>query len=181
MKRFIGGLLVISILAGTASAAQRRVFSYSPAIPQIITTIRKNEDDEEIINLEAMIRKALNDIDINKRTISQLLKEKVKLSTRFSARLDLFAYYKAKFSNSQINEFSKYMSSYEREGKKLDKAMGHMESPNELEVVKKELYSMDSDKGLVYEKLRRFVERQLETIKYLKNMIFMTNRALAFV
>lgn len=181
MKRFIGGLLVLSVLtSSTASLGARRLYNYN-FIPELVFTIKKQDDEEEIINLEALIRKALNDIDINKRTINQLLKEKAKLVEKLSSRMDFLAFYKKPLTDSQMKQFSDYSGSYRRENGRLINAIDSLENCEDLNIAKKELYSLQSDKSVIYEKLRSFIERQLEAVKYLKNVIFMTNQTLAVI
>lgn len=178
MHKFIGGLLVVSLLSRPA------VFNVHDLSYQILKVqnqfvcVFKRDEEEEIIE-SIDIDDALLQIENNKRIITSLIKEKDKFISKIQSIMDLFSHSKVILKQEQIKTFSDFSYNCNLENRELHKTLLKLEDSTELDEIKKEFFKKDSNLKIIYSKLKIIINYQVEAIKILEKIIFLAKNTVS--
>ena len=163
-----GGLLVLSLITQPSTAGMN-IPTYD-AIGGKSDRMYVVNTPNHAVATPNHINDMIASIEDNTRQIYTLAKEKSKIAEKISASLDFLRLSKKYLSREQIDSFTSFSNTSERNSRTLKQVLQEIDKLKSLDTVKRELLHTDSDLDLVYceleavLELQRFAQRCLEDV-----------------
>ena len=172
MNKFIGGLLVATLLARpTLLRVDFIAYEIYRAHSRLIAIVRKYEDEQLQIIEERDIDELLVDIDTNKQHILRLTKHKNRVFAQIQTTMQEKAKSRERMTDEQINAYQQFTTQYSSQTDELNQTFTQMNIQTKLHETKKEIAKKDTDFSKLYRELKAVNDSQYETIFNLNGLI----------
>ena len=152
MKKVIGGLLVAALLSRPSLLRIDMIAYEVYKSQQKIILVLKQVINRENIGPE-QIESALADIGNNTREISELLKEKNKITARLETTMDLMAYTRSSLDGEQMAMFRDFHSGLNEESPRIQEALRKIDERKDLTMATQEILHTDANYDFIYDEL----------------------------
>jgi len=180
MNKFIGGLLIITLLGRPAIIKVDYIaYEFFKSNDVLINYLRKNEISEiEPEKEEDKINLLLKEIDDNKRKINILVKEKKQVVESLEYAMKAKAVSKAPLSEEFILEFKEFNDLY---AEKRDFIQTDIDAliNTDFNDIQKEMLHSETDYEYIIAEFEQLAESQNSIISFLKSLIDKGNTTLA--
>jgi len=182
MNKFIGGLLVATLLARPAMLrVDFLAYEVYKAQSQLLAIVKKYEDERlQIVDADD-IDNMLVDIDKNRRCIRRLLGDKNTVYGHIQTTMHVKARARATMTDQQIDSYQAFTAQYEEESSALSRQLSDIEQKMTLQTIKTEIARNDTDLTLLYKELKSLNDSQYDTIFGLTGLIEKGHRTLAAI
>jgi len=148
---------------------------------RLIAIVRKYEDEQLHIIEEKDIDELMDDIDMNKRHILRLVKDKNHVYAQIQTTMQEKAKSRIRMTENQIDTYKQFVSQYSSKEDALSDVIMELDKKIKLHETKKELAKPDSDFSFLYRELKDLSDCQYETIFSLNGMIELSQQTLGCI
>lgn len=177
MDILIGGLLMFSLISSPITKIDCIAYELYKTQNQIISVIKKYQENEDKSLTADDIDTILYSIDTNSKNVVQLLKEKNELSNKINTTMDLLAYSRQPLTESQMNGFKEYSEFCLKEEKLLQKNLAAIKDKHIKDLTQKILIN-DGNYENIYDQLINISNCQYDAMYSLNNIIEKSNQTL---
>lgn len=165
MDFILNSILMFSLISSPLDKFETRAYKLYRD-----NTKRQREESKEIDNDD--INNIIEEIDNNFTIISDLMKEKSKVSAEISSKFNLKIKNKEKLTNQQMLYFKEYNNIVKEEEKIISNHTTKIKDKKELISLENEIISTGSSLKLIYQKLKNILDSQIKVIASLYKAIF---------
>ena len=180
MKMFFGGLLVSVLLSPPAAEPldiRKTACCVTYELRLLIDADEALSDFKEKHQL-MLIDELIGAIDEKNRSMQSLLKEKTKVIDKIQTLLDFRVYTKTRFSETQLDTFTRFTGCYSQEACALQRTLKRINSDKEMKAAKKELLHREANYNAIIYELTTFNNSLSDAIGNLQKIIEYGNSTL---